>query len=106
MPFADNLKKIPPVSHIERIEVMRSDGTVEAVIENQPGQAGSLAVYHYLAQKYGVLNPDAAREGLELYAEHHEDAVRHRGKHPNIDRLLRIVEHNLRFTSRVTYRSK
>lgn len=102
MPFADNLKKIPPVSHVEKIEVMRSDGSVEAVIENQPGQAGSLAVYHYLAQKYGVLNPDAAREGLELYAEHYEDAKINRGKHPNIDRLIRIHSENLRFTTRIS----
>jgi len=104
MPFAENLKKIPPVSHVEKIEVMRSDGTVEGVIENRQGQAGSLAVYHYLAQKYGMLNAEAAREGLELYAEHHDDARANRGKHPNIDRLLRIVEQNLRFTTRVTKR--
>jgi hypothetical protein len=106
MPFADNLKKIPPVSHIEKVEVVRSDGTVEAVIENRPGQAGSLAVYHYLAQKYGMLNSDSAREGLELYAEHCEDAKANPGKHPNIDLLLRIVEHNLRFANRTSFRKK
>jgi hypothetical protein len=102
MPFADNLKKIPPVSHIEKLELMRTDGSVEAILENRPGQAGSLAVYHYLAQKYGTLNADAAREGLELYAEHCEDARENPGKHPNIDRLLAIIDQNLRFTSRIS----
>ncbi len=106
MPFAENLKKIPPIAHIDRLELLRPDGSVESTIENKPGQAGSLAVYHYLAQKYGMLNADAAREGLELYAEHHDDARDNPGKHPNIDRLLRIVEQNLRFANRVTYRKK
>lgn len=102
MPFADNLKKIPPVSHVEKLELMRPDGQVEAVVENRPGQSGSLAVYHYLAQKYGIINADAAREGLELYGEHFEDAKAHPGKHPNIDRLIEIAAQNLRFTSRIT----
>lgn len=102
MPFAENLKKIPPVAHVEKIEIMRSDWTVEGVIENRPGQAGSLAVYHYLAAKYGVVHADAAAEGLELYAEHTAEARANPGKHPNIDRLLRIRADNLRFLVRVT----
>lgn len=106
MPFAENLKKIPPVSHIEKLELMRTNGSVEAIVENRPGQSGSLAVYHYLAQKYGMLNADAAREGLDLYAEHHEDAKANPGKHPNIDRLIAIIDGNLRFTSRLTVRKK
>lgn len=106
MAFADNLKKIPPITRVDKLDLFRPDGAVEATIENRPGQAGSLAVYHYLAQKYGMLNAEAAREGLDLYAEHREDAMATPGKHPNIDRLLRIVEKNLRFTSRTTYRTK
>lgn len=106
MPFAENLKKIPPVSHVEKIELMRTDGSVEAVVENRPGQAGSLAVYHYLAQKYGSINADAAREGLDLFAEHYEDAKANPGKHPNIDRLISIVDGNLRFISRLSLKKK
>jgi hypothetical protein len=105
MPFADNLKKIPPVTHIQKLELLRLDGMVEATIENKPGQAGSLAVYTYLAAKYGVLHADAASEGLELYAEHTDDARANPGKHPNIDRLLRIHADNLRFMARITRKS-
>ena len=102
MTFAENLKKIPPVSHVEKLELMRPDGEVEAIIENKPGHAASLAVYCYLAAKYGMVHADAAREGLELFAEHHEAARTTPGKHPNIDRLIRIRDENLRFTARVT----
>ena len=101
MSFAENLKKIPPVAHLEKLELLRADGAIEATIENKPGQAGSLAVYAYLGSKYGVVHADAAAEGLELYAEHAFDARSNPGKHPNIDRLLRIHTENLRFLVRV-----
>ena len=60
-------------------------------IENQPGSAGSVRVYAYLATKWGGINPQAAEEGLAIYAEHTEDARANPGKHPNIDRLLKCL---------------
>jgi hypothetical protein len=41
---------------------------------------------------YGGITLDAAVEGLSLYAEHTEDAENCPGKHPNVDRLLNILE--------------
>lgn len=90
MTFADTLATLPPVDHLARIELLR-DGTVIAVIENRPGQAGSLRVYHALLQRHGRIDAAAAQEGLGLYAEHTADARTHPGKHPNIDRLFEIV---------------
>ena len=91
MAFADVLKQIPKVSHLAAIQLLDSAGEVVATIENKPGQAGSLAVYNHLAQLHGLIGPEAARRGLELYAEHVEDARQNPGKHPNIDRLLRLA---------------
>jgi hypothetical protein len=51
-----------------------------------------LAVYNYLALTYGAITPDAARKGLDLYAEHTVDAQEHPGKHPNIDRLKALAQ--------------
>ncbi|MCB1890651.1 MAG: DUF2322 family protein, partial [Rhodocyclaceae bacterium] len=42
-------------------------------------------------QIYGAITPDAARAGLELFAEHTDDARANPGKHPNVDRLLQLV---------------
>lgn len=106
MGFSENLKKIPPVGHVDKIELLHPDGRIEATIENKPGQSGSLAVYHYLASKYGMIHCDAAREGLELFAEHTGDAQTHPGKHPNIDRLFRIHDENLRFIVRMSNKSR
>ena len=62
-----------------------------ARIANQPGKAGSLAVYHALAAKHGGIGVAAAQEGLLLFAEHTESARQHPGSHPNIDRLFEII---------------
>lgn len=90
--FAENLKKLPGISHLEAINLLDAEGNVVAVIENKAGSQGSLAVYNHLAQTYGAITPDAAKKGLELYAEHADDARQHPGKHPNIDRLIGLVE--------------
>ncbi len=92
MAFNDNLKSLPGISHLAAIELFNDEGQAVALIENKPGQAGSLAVYNHLAQTYGLINRAAANKGLEIYAEHTEDARANPGKHPNIDRLLRLIE--------------
>lgn len=91
MAFADNLKVLPAVAHLAALELTDAAGQTSARIENKPGQAGSLAVYAALAAKHGSINPAAAAEGLEIYAEHTADARANPGKHPNIDRLLAIT---------------
>lgn len=93
MTFADTLKTLPPVSHLAALQLQDAQGQVLATIENKPGQAGSLAVYHALAQRHGgAITPAAAAEGLALYGEHTADARANPGKHPNIDRLLAWAE--------------
>lgn len=89
MNFAQTLQTLPSVAHLAALRVLDADGHVLAMLENKPGQAGSLAVYHALAQRHGgKITPAAAAEGLALYAEHTADAQAHPGKHPNIDRLI------------------
>lgn len=92
MPFAENLKKLPGISHLAAVNLLDKAETVVATIENKPGSQGSLAVYNHLAQTYGSINLEAARKGLEIFAEHTEDARLNPGKHPNIDRLIAIEQ--------------
>jgi hypothetical protein len=91
--FADILKTFPAIDDIAAINLYQA-GEYEpaAVIENQPGKAGSVAVYNALLQEFGKLDIAAAQKGLSLYAEHVADAESNPGKHPNIDRLFRIIE--------------
>jgi hypothetical protein len=90
-PFAENLKKLPGVSHLAAIRLFDGENEV-AVVENRPGSQGSLIIYNHLAQTYGAITPDAARMGLTLYAEHADEARKTPGKHPNIDRLAALIE--------------
>lgn len=88
MNFAARLQQLPSIAHLAALQLLDAQGQVVATIENAPGQAGSLAVYHALAQKHGgAITPAAAGEGLQWYGEHLADAQAHPGKHPNIDRL-------------------
>ncbi len=89
--FSANLKKLPGISHLAAINLLDAEGNLVVAIENKAGSQGSLAVYNHLAQTFGAITPEAAKKGLELYAEHTEDAQAHPGKHPNIDRLIALV---------------
>ncbi|MBP9218666.1 MAG: DUF2322 family protein [Sterolibacterium sp.] len=92
MAFADNLKQLPKISHLAALQLIDAAGNVVSTIENKTGQAGSLSIYNHLGQIYGAITADAARKGIELYAEHADDARTNPGKHPNIDRLLKLLE--------------
>jgi hypothetical protein len=90
--FSDVLLTLDSSEDVRRIELYHEDGSPAGVIENKPGSQGSVKVYNHLYKMYGGITLDAAVEGLSLYAEHAEDAENCPGKHPNIDRLIRVLE--------------
>lgn len=98
MAFADTLKQLAPITHLAGLQLLDERGTAVATLENKPGQAGSVAVYAALAERFGAITVQAAHEGLAMYAEHTADARAHPGKHPNIDRLLALIEAGGRYT--------
>jgi len=89
--FKSNLEQLPSIELVARIELIDQDDSIVATIENQPGKLGSLAVYQYLQQSFGLLNAEAAQHGLDVFAEITLDAKNRPGAHPNIDRLLEIA---------------
>lgn len=93
MAFAENLSVLPSSEHLARLRLIDSAGVCVAQIDNEPGKQGSVRVYAALASKYGgAITPQAAQEGLALYAEHTLDARTNPGKHPNIDRLIDLAD--------------
>jgi len=100
MKFADTLKTLPEFSG-ETLVLSDSAGAEIATIANAPGTAGSFRVYAYLAQEYDMINAEAAAEGLAIFAEHTEDASRHPGRHPNIDRLIAILATGIPLNARI-----
>ena len=90
--FSDVLLTLDSADEVQRIELYHENGAPAGVIENKPGSQGSLKVYNHLYKMYGNITLDAAVEGLALYAEHTEDAENCPGKHPNVDRLISVLE--------------
>lgn len=90
--FSDVLLGLDNAEEVQRIELFHPDGSSAGIIENKPGSQGSIKVYHHLYKMFGDITLDAAVEGLALYAEHTEDAENCPGKHPNVDRLLNVLE--------------
>ncbi len=99
--FSDVLLTLDSADDVRRIELYREDGKSAGVIENKPGSQGSIKVYHHLYRMYGAITLDAAVEGLALYAEHTEDAENCPGKHPNVDRLIEVLEEEEPLTVKV-----
>ncbi|WP_024325898.1 DUF2322 family protein [Thioalkalivibrio sp. AKL19] len=87
-------KKLPDVSNIERLELFGEDYNPTATIENVDGQNLSLQIYYQLALDYGGIGPKAANSGLLLYGSHADDARANPGKHPNIDRLIDVLNND------------
>ncbi len=99
--FSDNLLTLDSAEHVKRIELYDAAQQPAGVIENKPGTQGSIKVYHHLFKVFGEINSDAAVEGLALYAEHTLDAEDHPGKHPNIDRLLTVLDKDQTLTIKI-----
>ncbi|MDI1310152.1 MAG: DUF2322 family protein [Methylotenera sp.] len=100
--FSDVLQTLDDASHVQRIELFNSDGSSAGMLENKPGSQGSVKVYYHLFRMYGEISLDAAVEGLSLFAEHTADAENCPGKHPNVDRLLNLLEDEQPLTVKVT----
>jgi hypothetical protein len=98
--FAENLAAMPPLDGVSGLELSAVSRPV-VMIENKAGSQGSLRLYRHLLDKYGVIDAAAAAEGLDLYAEHTQDARLHPGKHPNIDRLLEVVAGDVVYVGRI-----
>jgi hypothetical protein len=98
--FAENLETLESVEGLSLLELGDESGAHVAIIENKPGSAGSFRVYCHVAKKWGGIGSDAAREALDLFAEHTGDARLNPGKHPNIDRLFKVIAENRHYTVR------
>lgn len=100
MSFSEVLASLPTIDDIEAIELYEGK-KLFARIDNKPGSAGSVKVYHALFEEFGVINTDAANKGIEMYCQHTEDARNNPGKHPNIDRLLDVIDNDQVLTVKV-----
>ncbi|EXI61221.1 RNA polymerase subunit sigma-32 [Mannheimia granulomatis] len=99
MQFKDYLATFPSIDHLAGLNVINEKGEVIHNIPAIEGKLGSLKLYTALFAKFeGKLTACAAKQGLEWFAEHVEDAKNNLGKHPNIDLLFKVIEEDLTLT--------
>ena len=97
MNFKDILEILPTIDHLTGLDVLNGEAVIHH-IPAAPGKLGSLRLYNALAEKFnGKLDRTSAQKGLQLFAEHVEDARQFPGKHPNIDLLLHVIEQDLSY---------
>ena len=92
--FIEILKTLPDVAELDRIELYDLNDNFIDKIENLPGTQGSLKVYFFLFKTYKLIDTEAAQNGLKLFSEHTVDAKKKPGSHPNIDRLILLIDNN------------
>ena len=101
--FKDILPTLKDTSQIRQLELINEQGMFIDSIENVPGKSASVSIYYHVSSN-GQINRAAAKQALQLYAEHTDDARQHPGKHPNIDRLFDLIDNNLTFQVKVINR--
>lgn len=99
--FKEILKTLPDVAELDRIELYDLNDNFIDKIENRPGSQGSLKVYFFLYKTYKLIDTEAAKNGLKLFSEHTDDAKKKPGSHPNIDRLILLIDNNKTLKIRV-----
>jgi len=91
--FEENVNSLRSAKHIERIDIIKN-GEIIGEIKCDIMKKGSLRIFAHLVDFHnGSIHFENAQEGLKLYAEMTEDARQNPGKHPNIDILLGLKEH-------------
>lgn len=97
--FHDDFAQLPSCDDIEYLELHPSDtendpSLVER-LENIPGKQASVRIYHALhLLNDGHIGPQQAIEGLRLYGTYTDDEKREPYSHPNIRKLIDLVEKN------------
>ena len=102
--FKQILADLEPIDELDSLELFQ-EGELVGNIPNQEGKRGSLAVYaHLVGHEDGIIDAEKALYGLMLFSEHTPDAQKTPGKHPNVDRLLRILDGDYDIEVRVKYK--
>lgn len=98
MQFKDYLATFPSIEHLSGLDVLSEQGETIHHIPAVEGKLGSLKLYYALSTQFNQkLNNESAKQGLDWFAEHVEDAKQNVGKHPNIDLLLKVIEQDLQY---------
>ena len=88
--FEENLKSLPTAEKTVLLRLYNREDELVSILPNIPGRQGSVRVFKHIADKKGVIDFEAAKEGLRIFEEKVEDARKNPGKHQKLELLLGI----------------
>lgn len=95
MTFEENIASLRAIDALEGIDLYK-DGCAVGKVPNIDGKRASLKILaHVVDFDNGSIDYSRAQQCLALFAELSDDAREHPGKHPTIDVLLSIKEHEI-----------
>ena len=86
--FEENLKILPTADKTVLLRLYNQRNELVSIIPNIPGRQGSVRVFKHIADKKGLIDFEAAKEGLRIFEEKIEDARNNPGKHQKLELLL------------------
>ena len=95
----NDFEQLPSSDAIDYLELhwsgKENDATVIERLENIPGKHASVRIYHALSRlNQGKIGAQEAKEGIRLYGDYIDDEKREPNSHPNIRKLIEIVENS------------
>ena len=96
--FSPNFYLLKLDPRVQSLRITDTQGRPVTIIHNREGEKASLSIYMAIAVRFSNrLHAKSAQFGISLYGEYVEEEIQTRGKHPNIRRLLEIVEYRIEY---------
>ncbi|MBS1256151.1 MAG: 2,3,4,5-tetrahydropyridine-2,6-dicarboxylate N-succinyltransferase [Deltaproteobacteria bacterium] len=86
--FEENLKLIATAEKTVLLRLYNQRDELVSIIPNIPGRQGSVRIFRHIADKNGIIDFEAAKEGLKIFEEKVEDVRNNPGKHQKLELLL------------------
>ena len=86
--FEENLKSLPTAEKTELLRLYNESDELVSIIPNIPGKQGSVRVFRHISDKKGLIDFEAAKEGLRIFEEKVKEARNNPGKHQKLELLL------------------
>ncbi|MBG56479.1 MAG: hypothetical protein CL935_05085 [Deltaproteobacteria bacterium] len=88
--FEENVKSLPTAEKTVLLRLYNESDELVSVIPNIPGRQGSVRVFRHIADNKGLIDFQAAKEGLRIFEEKVQDARNNPGKHQKLELLMRM----------------
>ena len=88
--YKENLLSIPKNKNTVLIRVYNEREDLLSIIPNIHSKQGSVQIFENISDRKGIINFEAAKQGIYLYVENVDDSKINPGKHKNLELLTNL----------------